>query len=288
MIRHELAFEHIRFGNWWAKIVWSIRMKIKYNIDTSYPDYYWLWNYTKNQPLLFDKSLPQWVDFTLRPRKWTYDLEEEEWIESQVEEFRTKNVEVALNFFFQSSLIIRGIEKEVCDFFEFKQEVVDRIKDKYNKVFSKPVIIIGCRLGDFIKHGTFFQIPYSWYFKALKEEFPNWYEDYNVLVLSDDIDKAKQLFKPYPFYYADPNQTHLHVDNFKFYHGDAHEQWLLGTLAKGMVIGNSSFSWAQAHMSSNLNQAKIVHTGEVFNPKGNHAHCDTSNYYHPSWIHCPI
>ena len=144
MIRHELAFEHIRFGNWWAKIVWSIRMKIKYNIDTSYPDYYWLWNYTKNQPLLFDKSLPQWVDFTLRPRKWTYDLEEEEWIESQVEEFRTKNVEVALNFFFQSSLIIRGIEKEVCDFFEFKQEVIDRIKNKYDKVFSKPVIIIGC------------------------------------------------------------------------------------------------------------------------------------------------
>ena len=144
MIRHELAFEHIRFGNWWAKIVWSIRMKIKYNIDTSYPDYYWLWNYTKNQPLLFDKSLPQWVDFTLRPRKWTYDLEEEEWIESQVEEFRTKNVEVALNFFFQSSLIIRGIEKEVCDFFEFKQEVIDRIKNKYDKVFSTPVIIIGC------------------------------------------------------------------------------------------------------------------------------------------------
>lgn len=286
-IKHELAFEHIRFGNWWHKIVWSIRMKTLYGIDTSYPDYYWLWEYVKNKPLLFDKSIPQPVDYILRPRVWQYTLEEEEWIESHIEDFKTKNVSIALNFFFQSSLIVRGIEKEICEFFEFKDEVVDRIKEKYKEVFTKPVISLGVRLGDFQNHGDFFQIPFDWYTKALVQEFPDWYENYNVLVLSDDINKAKEIFKGCSFYYADFNDTASHRENFKYYHGDVHEQWLLGTLSSGMIISNSTFSLAQAHMSYMLRGAKIVHCGEVFRGKRKQEN-DITHYYHKDWINVKI
>ena len=47
--------------------------------------------------------------------------------------------------------------KKVIEFFSFKDEYIDLIKDKYSYILNRPepTIAIGVRLGDFIGHNDF-------------------------------------------------------------------------------------------------------------------------------------
>lgn len=281
MIYHELFGQHLRLGNFLFKYAWSIAMKEKFGVDTIYPDYY-LWQYLKNKPIVLD--LPDyWEDQMLRPRVWEWTIEEEEFVNSHVN--KNSNLTVALNFFFQSDKWFRGYEQEVKNSLVPHNSVYLDIFSKYRTIFNgKPSIGLGIRLGDFKGHGTFFQIPHDWYIKVLNVHFPDWVTKYNVVVFSDDIPEAKRLFKEYPFEYAEDNNTATHADKFKHYHGDASEQFFLGTMMDNFICGNSTFTWWQAYLC----EGKVIHSGEVFSPTGNHAHCDITHYYPEHWIKEPI
>ena len=178
---------------------------------------------------------------------------------------KQKNVSI-FELFFQSSLILRGIEKEVCEFFEFKDDVVNRITERVQRGFTKPVIVIGCRLGDFLQHGDFFQIPFNWYTKALVQEFPDWQTNYNVLVLSDDINKAKEIFKKRLFFFTmQILMTPLLTGRISNIIMEMlTNNGLLGTLSSGMIISNSTFSLAQTHIRLYVRKVQRLYTAERY------------------------
>lgn len=277
-ITHELFGQHLRLGNFCAKIAWSIAACKKYNCEVSYPRNYYLWENLKNPPILYDQEpTPAYI---LRPRVWEYNQQEEEWLDTFENDFQELNVSVALNFFFQSYLAFQGYEKEVKEFFTPHNQIVLNLFGKYKEMFNgKPTIGVGIRLGDFIGHGDFAQIPFDWYIRALNANFNR--NEYNIVVFSDDIDRAKEIFKGQGFLYPEPNGTQTHAENFKHYHsGKAAEQFFLGTMMDNWIIGNSTFSWWQAFLSGGT----TIHSGRVFSEYGNMKHCDTSTYYRPEWI----
>lgn len=280
--------QHLRLGNFLFQWAANIKLCSVHNTQASYPEWYYLWKYLKHPPLTH-KEEPKYGEI-IRPWAWGWTQEEDNYVNSLD---YTKDVTFALNHFMQSYKWFEGYEDEVVKSLEPTNEMVQYLFSKHKPCFSdKPTIGLGIRLGDFVGHGDFFQIPYQWYIKALDQEFPNWKEDYLVVVFSDDIPKAKQIFKDEPFYYTDFNDTASHREKFKFYHGDASEQFFLGTLMDNFICGNSTFTWFQSFLATYNRQTrwtklgkggKVVHCGEVFRGKRKLEN-DITYYYHPSWI----
>lgn len=285
MIYHELFGQHLRLGNFLFKYAWSIAMKEKYGIETIYPKNYYLWKYLENPPMLTD---PYPSGCLVHPRKWEWSPKEQEYIEEFIKytESQNQDSEIALNFFFQSEKWFRDYRDEVYKSLQFKETERLRVFKKYLHYFQKRREIgISVRLGDFIGHGDFYQIDPDWYISALNTHFPDWEERSTVVVFSDDIPAAKEIFKDFSFEYAEPNGTQTHADNFKHYHGDASEHLILGSLMDDFIIGNSTFSWWQAWLASySRPNSKIIHSGKVFSETGNMKHVDTRDYYCSNWI----
>ncbi len=289
MILSEMWGQHVRLGNFLWKYAYNIKLCSKFGYEAQYPDYY-LWRYLENPPVVFDKE-PH-IDLLIRPKQWSWSQEEMDEIESL--DFKNQNISFALNHFMQSAKWFEGYEKEVYKSLKIKPEEIEKVKDKYSYLFNYnlrsekvPTIGISIRLADFLGHGDFYQIPFDWYIKALNE-FPLWQER-KVVVFSDHIEHAKEIFKGCNFYFAEPNGTHTHADKFKHYHSEkAAEQFILGTLMDDWVVGNSTFSWWVAWLATyNKPWSKVVHCGEVFRGKAKQER-DISNYYHPSWVKLEI
>ena len=298
MVIHELFSRHLRLANFMWKIAWSIRTCEKFGCEVSYPEHYWLWRYLQNPPKTYPATQGEYpedlvlheppVDYLLKPRRWEYNKEEELWIDSHAEDFKNKTVSIALNFFFQNFMCFEGYEQQVFDFFKFRPEEVDKVKDKYQHFFSKPSVLLSIRLGDMKTHGDYVKIPPEWYIKCLEQEFPNW-RDMNVCVTSDHIEDAQQIFKKYPFLYAEPNGSHTHQNKFKDYHKDVSEHLILGTLFDNYIISQSTFSvWTAWIGTYDKPDSKVVHCGKVFSKTGNYKKCNTEGYYNPSWIKVEI
>lgn len=289
MIHHELFGQHLRLGNFLFQMAATTALCKKHQCETIYPNWYYLWKYLENPPMTYSEGGYYYTDQLIRPRKWEWTQEEHDWLDTFGQDFREKNMELALNFFFQSYKWFEGYEKEVCESLKPKVEYTDQLTRKYNHLFTdKPTIGIGIRLGDFEGHGDFFQIPYSWYINALDEQFPNWKTDYTIVVFSDDIPKAKRIFQHFPFNYTDFNDTASHRENFKYYHGDASEQFFLGTLMDNFICGNSTFSWWQSYLAkAGTRNGKVVHCGQVFRGKAKQER-DITHYYCKDWIQVNI
>lgn len=302
MIYHEMFGQHLRLGNFLFQIAATIKLCKTHGCDTVYPEYY-LWKFLKNPPTISEHgSQPHQqlsdIEF-IASRKWQWTPEEEEWLNSF--DFKNKDYQLALNFFFQSYKWFEGCEKEVYSALQPTTDTLLQYLDKYPEITRghKRRLGIGVRLGDFIGHGDFYQIPFEWYTQALEEQFPNWREDYKVVVFSDDIEKAKDIFKDYPFLYPEPNNTHTHAERFKHYHSDkAADQFFLGYWMNDWIIGNSTFSWWQAWMAT-YKEGKTVHSGKFFSKRAgdkfydNYTNLipsimDVPHYYPSHWIHQPI
>lgn len=284
MIYHELFSKHLRLGNFLFQIAATVNLCKKYGCETVYPPYY-LWQHLRYPPKVDVKGsephdqLPEGIEF-IASRKWEWTPEEEEWLHSF--DWANKDYQLALNFFFQSAKWFEESESEVRKALEFRRDAVETVMFKYSDLFSKETVGIGLRLGDFINHNSFYQIPYDWYKEMVDKHFDR--QKYNIVVFSDDIEKAKKIFWDQDFFYAEPNGTHTHADNFRWYHSPkAIEQFILGTLMDNFIIGNSTFSWWQAYLGAHK-RGKVIHSGEVFNPKGPQGEIDTSNYYHEKWL----
>jgi len=280
MIYHELFGQHLRLGNFLFKYAWSVAKKNQLNEDSCYPEYY-LWKYLQNPPVI-QQDIPKEL-----PRIYTtWEWSEHE--ENRVDQFilDNKDVDISLNSFFQSEKWFELYKDEVYRSLKFKETEKIRVYKKHLYCFQKKTEIgIGIRLGDFIGHGDFYQISPDWYISALNTHFPNWENESTVVIFSDDILTAKEIFKEFPFEYAEPNGTETHADNFKHYHGDASEHLILGSLMNDFIIGNSTFSWWQAWLATyNRPLSKVVHSGKVFSETGNMKNIDTTHYYPQNWI----
>lgn len=283
MIYHEMFGQHLRLGNFLFKYAWSIAKKHQFGEITAYPENYYLWQYLQHKPYTKENYFEYRPEANFIKADWEYSKDEDRRINQLI--INGKDSLISLDSFFQSEQWFWNYRHYVKSSLRFTDKAESDVIWKYDCFTSqKPTIGIGVRLGDFVGHGDFYQIPTSWYLSALNTHFPNWETENEVVIFSDDIEQCKILFKNYNFKYAQPNNTHTHNDKFKHYHGDASEQLILGSLMNHWIIGNSTFSWWQAWLATYNTLNKVIHCGKVFTDTGNMKHINTSNYYCSNWI----
>lgn len=277
MIKYIDWGKHIRLGNWLFLYAGINSMIKKSGSVIAFPNYF-LWDYLEKRPnITTDTNYNELFHF----RQTNYTHEERDWIENYFVENKDKIININLGSHLQSERWWKEDEEYVKSILKIKQEKIDAIKEKYKYIFEngKGTIAISIRRGDFVNHGCFYQIPETWYLKALQEEFG--YGEFNVLIFSDDIEWCKNYYKGKNFFFAEPNNTHLHTNGFKYYHKDPMEQFILGTLCNHCIIGSSTFSWWMGKYIE-WNGGKVVHCGE--NLKGD---ClkkfYNPDYYPKSW-----
>jgi hypothetical protein len=277
MIRYNDWGQHIRLVNWLFLYVGINFFKEKSGNSIELPDYF-LWKYLKNPPVITTLTDNEEV---FHFRETLFSQSEQDYIIDYFTQNKDRVINVNLGSHLQSELWWNSDKDFVKNLLEFKEEELARIKNKYSYILNKKTIGIGVRRGDFVNHGCFYQIPVDWYTRALKENFPDW-EQCNILFFSDDIEEVKKIFKGDNFYFSEPNNTHTHAENFKHYHNDPRDQFILGTLCNGFIGGNSTFSWWQMYIVD-INGFKVVHCGE--NLAGD---ClkkyNNPNYYPSNWI----
>jgi hypothetical protein len=266
----------VRLGNklfYYSNIV---GLSEKFNIEFELPDCY-LWKYLKNPPKIGD-SIGE-LQFTSKDDSFDKEF---------IEDFFTKNKDKSINLVssYQTELAFEHCISSVINSLEFKDEIINDIKNQYRNVFTKPTIGLGVRLGrDMTANSCFHKIPISWYIDSLNKHFNTWEKDFNVVVFSDNINEAKMIFKDYPFFYAESNDTHL------FRIGDDNSEkginhLILGSMMNNFIISQSTFSWWQAWLcknNPNNESPKIIHCGENF--AGHFLEImKNKNYYPKNWI----
>lgn len=274
--------KHLRWGNFGMIYLNMLSIAERAGNKLILPPYF-AWKYFKNPPEI-SKGNEEAELFHFRQFNWSQD--EEDYLVDFFTKNRDKNININLGSHLQSDRWSLANKEYAIKMMEIKDEEIQRVKERYSHIFNgKKIIAVGVRLGDFQGSNCFFQLPMKWYLSALKTEFPDW-QECNILFLSDDIEKLKQIFKGDNFYFATPNGTHSHANGFRDYHKDPFEQFILGTLADGFVGGSSTFTWLQMWYVSNKG-GKCVVSGEnlvgdcqkrFYNP----------NYYSESWTLHPV
>lgn len=278
MIKYIEWGEHLRLGNFLFLYAGISNISNKSGSELALPDYF-LWDYLENPPK---------IDNNKEYEKLFHFLGEES-IEKRLKNYInyfTKNKDIVVNINLGSHL---QSEKWFINNLEYiktrliiKQKKIDIVKNKYSHIFNKPTIGIGIRRGDFVNHGIFYQIPETWYKKALIENFD--YTNHNVVIFSDDIEWCKKYYKNENFLYAEPNNTHLHTDNFKHYRKDPMEQFILASQMNSFIGGSSTFSWWNMWWVKNFNNGKVVHCGKNLSEQGEKQFGVNKDYYPESWI----
>jgi hypothetical protein len=273
---------HLRAGNQLFQVAGMIGLCEKFKTTMALPNHPH-YEFFENFNWKPDVDTGITMDFSLNNPKWEYNPS---YWEEHNEKIKTLNCNLPLNMFFQSQLNWNHCENLVLERMSFKEDYLSLIKVKYSESLCKPTIAVSIRLNDFINHGNFYQIPWTWYLDALNDNFQ--VQDYNVIVFSDDIEHAKKIFKDYNFYYAEPNNTHVNEYNNKNYHSNPMEQLAYMSLCDNFIISQSTFSWWGAYMGLYKKSGKVVHSGKVFSETGPMKDCNTENYYLPTWIKHPV
>lgn len=285
MIKYnDFGHNAIRTGNWLWQYAFVLGASKKYNEDFELPHYH-LFNYLENKPKI---TTNQGYDVL-------FHFPHDGFCPQEVDEFFKENkgkvININLNPYAQSNRWFEHCHDYVFEMLKFKEEEINKIKEQYKDQLSKKTIGIGIRLGkDYTNSKDFVQIPNLWYIDSLNTYFPNWKEKYNVVVFSDNIELAKEIFKEYPFKYAEHNNTHVLKYTKEFFHNSeaAMNHLILGSLMDNFITPMSTFSVWQALLAQNRKgntEGKIIHTGQNFS--GNYLKTMknlTIDYYPQNWI----
>jgi hypothetical protein len=271
MILHKKWGEVLRMGNFMFKYASLLGLSKRYDTELVIPNHY-MFDYFENK-IKIDENLP--YDKEITERNFFYDID---FFDSISDDIKSKNINFTLSTFLQSYKYWEEHKDYVHSMLRFKPSEIDKIKKKYSEALSKKTIGISIRRGDFVNHGTFFQINLDFYLKSLNDYFPN-IEEYNIIAFCDDYSWIRQNLKLDNVYYADGDFVGV---NFK---NDPFEQLILGSLCENFIIGNSTFSWWLAYLSKNCNNSNgiVIHSGKNF--KGfMEQNFRKEDFYHPSWI----
>jgi len=274
--------KHIRLGNWLYVYASLLTIAKRTGHEIHLPPYH-LWSYLKHPPLADDGLVIDEPIFHFRTHTWS--REEQDWLYDYFTNRNSDIININLGPNNQSELWFQDELGYVKEQLQFTPNSIADVCKKYAHILGngKKTIGIGVRRGDFVGHGVFYQIPLEWYLDALETHFPTWKTEYNILVFSDHIEEMKNLWHDKGFYFAEPNGTHTHAENFKYYHQNPMEQFILGTLCDaGMIIGNSTFSWWQGWYVHN-NGGTVIHSGKNLSKAGMKEFGVNEQYYPQSW-----
>lgn len=155
---------------------------------------------------------------------------------------------ISITGYLQSEKYFKDYEGEIREMLTFRPEFKYKVSKGMDMVFSKPVIAIHIRRGDYIGNENYYQLPLLYYILALEEHFTDWMTNYNILIFSDDIMWCK---------------TYLAGDNIYYSEGRTDiEDMCLMSMCFGFILSNSSYSWWSAYLSNTT--GKIIRPSHMF------------------------
>jgi len=173
--------------------------------------------------------------------------------------------ETNINGYFQTEKYFKHIEDEIRSEFQFKNEIYDPSKEKFDEFFSgTEVISLHIRRGDYVSNPNHPVQSLKYYKNALKTLDKN----IPVLIFSDDIDwcSKQKLFEDDRFFISDLGNSSVDL--------------CLMTMCNYHIIANSSYSWWGSWLAkSKKTIAPKIWFGDVlFIEK------DTKDIYLNDWI----
>ena len=146
--------------------------------------------------------------------------------------------------FFQSADYFKNIDLLVREHFQIRDSYARKFQEKYSHLSSRKYIVIHTRKTDYYTHGNTrlggedITLDRIYYDKCLSN-ITNLH-DYEVIVISDDIDLTKEDFKNYSNFHYESNEE---IIDFQ-----------LMLHANILIISNSSFSWWGAYLNPDPNK----------------------------------
>jgi hypothetical protein len=247
-------FNKARFGNQLFFVSATIGTALKNNTDYGFLSQ--MGHSGINYQSIFEKQLP--ITTTIPQTKY-YQTG------FGYEEINTQDAE--LIGYFQSEKFFENYKDVIREQFELKKEITDFVLSKYPSITNS--LSIHIRRGDYVGQPNHHPVvPVSYYEKIINEISQNY--DF-IFVFSDDIQWAKENFKGDKFTFP----------QFEF--NDDLNCFVLMTLAKDNVIGNSTYSWWAAWLNKNQNKKVYTpHYKQWFGPS--YSNLDTDDLIPINWI----
>jgi hypothetical protein len=175
--------------------------------------------------------------------------------------------DVYLTGYYQSELYFKEYEKEIRELFDFPEELINSMKEKYKNFLNKETCSVHVRRGNYLQLQHVHPIQnINYYMKAIRTMS----ENALFFVFSDDIEFCKSMFPNIPekFIYIQDQEDYLDL--------------LLMNICTDSITANSSFSWWGAWLRESSNEQRIVVSPSVWFGKNiNH---NTKDLYCKNWI----
>jgi len=234
------------FGNCLWEIAGCLGLAKRYGTIAKFPENS-LFQYFKNPPESYSHE-----DWFLQVEEKTYKFDWEQW-----DDYRDMFQDFTINIkgWLQDSRYFEGID--IHKLFELKEEYVSWIRAKYHYVFTKPTIAISSRRGDYVKNESYHLLPIRYYLGALLKYFPDFRDNYNLVIFSDDVEYCKLHFGC--------------LSNVFYAQGDAIEQHTLMRQCENFILSNSTFSYWGAKLAKSPKKVivpKYLFAGRLLEKEG--------------------
>lgn len=186
---------------------------------------------------------------------------------------KDKNIIYDIDGYYQSYLYFNDIEDEIHEKFKIRQDLVDKMINKYPSCKFKNSIGIHIRRGDYINPQNlkdYTQCDIKYYHDALQKiisKLKN--EEYSIVVCSEDINWCKQNLKIKNAVYS--NNTSWDED------------FTLLNQCQHQIMANSTFSWWAAYLKPRNMKHHIVAPTPWFKVDGQFCHMNSPEIYYPTW-----
>lgn len=252
-----------RLGNQLFQIASTIGLACHYGTNYSFPK----WNYSK----YFKNHLPTIEQGGIEINEPHFHYS------SNIIPFTNnfiKNNIIDLNGYFQSEFYFAECKDLIKHHFTFKEDLITQVRNYYddNEVFDKPVIAISIRRGDYVNNENYLQLPITFYFKALLDNFggyENVIDNYNIIIFSDDIPNCRVHFGALHNVYFSENNSDI-------------EDLCLMSQCNHFILSNSTFSWWGAWLGEKEDSIVIRPDG-LFDGKLKIKN-DEKDFYPNRWI----
>jgi hypothetical protein len=138
----------------------------------------------------------------------------------------------------------------------------DFLQQQKVKLPAGEKICVHIRRGDYVGHEAYYQLPVTWYIKALMT-IEGW-QDKQIIFISDDLGYCKTHFEC--------------LKNAHFIKGNEAEHMAMGSLSDHFICSNSSFSWWSAYLGE---QKNVIYPSRYF--RGAYSHKLTHDLWPANW-----
>ena len=162
--------------------------------------------------------------------------------------------------FFQTEKYFYHIEEELRKDFRFYDIIYDTCSHYRKHILSEEVVALHIRRGDYITDPNFVLLELDYYLEAIK-----YFPDFEIMVLSDDINWCREHFVGKRFKFSSSNDPFIDL--------------CLMSLCDYHIISNSSFSWWGSWLAKSK---KTIAPQKWF--MGEFSSWNTKDLYKKDWI----